>query len=103
MAVKKTGKVKVCVIGGCSAEAKSRGLCQNHYQSACKAVESEATTWAEMEKLGVSLPPKPKSNGFIEFLTKKRGTAPVKRVKSRASAPKKVEAQAEPTPEPVAA
>jgi len=44
-----------CLIEGCERDAKTRGLCKSCYQTACKAVKADKTTWEELESMGLVL------------------------------------------------
>lgn len=55
MAVAK--QVVECLIVGCDREAVSRGVCHSCYASARNAIKKQATSWAELEKLGLVGPP----------------------------------------------
>jgi len=93
----KATKPKACLVKGCKADAKSRGLCPGHYQSAGNQVEQGKTTWAELEKLGIAVPPAKVSNGFAEFLVAKRAAAKGNKAKSaKPKAKAKPAAPAEP-------
>lgn len=45
-----------CKTPGCTKEAETRGLCQQHYLAAWRAVQRGETSWAEMERLGLCEP-----------------------------------------------
>ena len=52
---------KTCLTPGCDGKVRSRGLCQACYNAARLRVNSEVATWEELEKAGLALPSKKKS------------------------------------------
>ncbi len=47
-------KQKTCLIEGCHKEPTARGLCSSDYQMAHYMVSAGKTTWAQLEKIGMS-------------------------------------------------
>jgi len=47
-----------CLIKGCDNLAHTRGLCPKHYQKYVYRVKKGKTSWEELERLGLILPPK---------------------------------------------
>lgn len=45
-----------CLIEGCTAVSKSRGLCVHHYAIALGRVRAQTGTWKQFEILGIALP-----------------------------------------------
>lgn len=43
-----------CLSPGCGGKAYSRGLCRSCYQAALRDVGLNKTTWAALEKIGLS-------------------------------------------------
>lgn len=97
-ATKTTTKPKCCLVKGCKKDAKSRGLCAGHYQSAENTVKTGKATWAELEKLGVALAPTKLSNGFSEFLAAKRAGVKAGKNGHKPAAKKKAKPKAKPAP-----
>lgn len=48
----------VCVVPGCGREAKIRGLCGRCNTAARAQIKKGKTTWADLEQLGLAIPPK---------------------------------------------
>ena len=62
----------VCLFPECKTEAKTRGLCKNHYSNASQLVHAGKITWKQLEDLGKARTPK---RGTIQawFLKSKSG------------------------------
>ncbi len=52
----------VCLTPGCGGKIRSRGLCQNCYSAARLRVNSEVSTWEDLENSGLALPSKKKGS-----------------------------------------
>jgi hypothetical protein len=44
----------MCMVPGCERPAKTRGLCDSHYQSARNSINNGKTTWEELVRLELS-------------------------------------------------
>ena len=48
--------MSTCMFPDCVDTAKSRGLCEKHYQTACRLVQHGHTTWEELIDANKCLP-----------------------------------------------
>ena len=46
-----------CLVDGCDNEATARGLCKRCLAAAAQQVHRKKTSWVELERLGLALPP----------------------------------------------
>lgn len=50
---------QLCMLPNCNNNARSRGLCHNHYQYYSTRIKKNQTTWEELEAQGLCKPPVP--------------------------------------------
>lgn len=49
--------MEACIHKGCTSHAHSRGLCNQHYLAAYRAVKAGETSWRELERMNMAKPP----------------------------------------------
>lgn len=59
-----------CIVDGCDLEIEARGLCKKHYGQCYAAIRSGETSWAALEKRGITIPKKKAGRKISSPITK---------------------------------